>query len=172
MAVSIDAASSQHGTATPALAIDMDVLGDVHRDGLPEKGIEVLRSKLGAEIAEMSKLEVLQTFGHDVVSAVAQEGYPQEPLKQVKSILEAQAQKAGMPPATVTNAKALQALGAAARTNNGTVVITDKHNPSRTTKISANEIRTKMGWSNETQATKSSSPRTSQPRQNQKENTR
>jgi len=107
----IKAAAASHG----AIAVSMDALADIHQRGLPTHGLETIREHLPQETHGMSKLDVLEAYGHDVASAVQQEGFPHGHVGAMKSALQEQASHAGFDASLVTDGHALQALGANAR---------------------------------------------------------
>lgn len=151
VAVSIESSQGAALYKQGATAVDMGTLRDIHREGMPNGGIQEIRNNLGQEVRGLSKLDVVQTFGHDVVSAVQREGFPQEPVQEVKAVLQGRAQQAGIGADSVTNTKALQALGEAAREDGKSITLEDKNNPSRTTEVSAQTIRKELGWTNDRQ---------------------
>lgn len=168
VAVSIEPAQPAAPVSSKAISVEMDTLKEIHREGMPREGVEGVKSNLGSEASNMSQLDVVNNFGHDVVSAVGREGYPKENVQEMKTLLQGHAKQAGIAPNVITNGKALQALGTVARDGKqSTVSISDRGNPNKTTSVAVKDLRKSMGWSNEKTAVKPA-----RDNQNQAERTR
>jgi len=84
-------------------SVSMATIKDIHRDGMPDKGITEIRNNTGSELAGKSDLQVVDKLGHDVVKAVGEQGFP------TKDVTAIQAEKGS------SKMEALQKLGMESR---------------------------------------------------------
>lgn len=95
-------------------SVPLDSLAAVNEHGMPTEGVEAIRENV-PQAQGMSKIEVVNEFGHDVSVAIGTAGYPKVEVAALKETLEPIATAAGAAPGSVTDMHALQALGDIAR---------------------------------------------------------
>lgn len=96
-----------------SIAFDADTLKAIKDNGMPTQGVAEIRTNLEPGAQQVSDYKIVEHFGHDMVKAVGDQGFPHGEVKATQVAIEASIGEA------VPTSTALQALGHAARDMDG-----------------------------------------------------